>query len=66
MVAAEFFIDLSELYRDVDFASSAGRTELDLIQKLDESIQIFKDLKYEGLVARAYKFKGILFYLIYA
>jgi hypothetical protein len=53
MVAAEFFIDLKLHYSDVDFASFTGRTELDLIKKLDDSIQIFRDLKYEGLVARA-------------
>jgi hypothetical protein len=64
MVAAEFYIDLT-FYRDTDFSTAAALTEHELINKLDLAIKIFEDLKFEGLVARAYKFKGILWNLIY-
>ena len=62
MVGAEFYIDLCT---DIDFASAAAKTELELIQKIDDSIKILEELKFEGMVARAYLFKGLLWNRIY-
>ena len=59
MTEAELVIDL--LYDQcITYGFILSKTEIEIINRLNDAISLFEELEFSGLHARAFKFRGLL------